>query len=223
MWNLYGVVNCFVDSRRNLNGIGLNVLNCFANGYLVGLLFDNRRWNLNGIVLNNVVENGFVDSVGNLFGNCVRDVDLVRFFDLACNRLVHRVGDLLGFLLWNHDRGCTGLGLGPWHLTAYRVSPSASFCAISGLVDRSHFGNLRWDHNGLFNVADLSATTTHVSATTNNHTANNTAGTGCTSATAIGKNATGPKQNCGQPKGKTWAKLHCSLLEVIKKCGHTAS
>ena len=216
VWNLNGVANCFVDSGRNLNGVVLYFCNRLANGYLVGLLFHYGRWNLNGEVLNNVVVNGFVDSVRNLFSNCVGNVDLVRFFDLARNRIVHGDRDLFGFLLWNHDRGCAGLGFGAWHLTAYCVSPSASFCATSGLVDRSHFGNLRWDHNGLFNVADLSATTTHVSATTNHHTANNTSGTGCTSATAIRKYATGPKQNCGQPKGKTWAKLHCSLLEVIK-------
>ena len=193
VWDLNCVVNSFVDSRRNLNSVRLYFWNGLANGYLVGFLLNNGRWHLNLVGLYDIGKDSFVDSVWNFFRNSFGNVDLVRFFDLARNRHVHCVSDLLGFLLWNHNRGCASPLLSPWHLTGHSVSSSTSFHFGSGLVDRSHFGNLRWDHDGLFNVADLSAAAICVSATYN-RTANNTAGTGRTAATAITcNNTTGPK------------------------------
>ena len=193
MWNLNGVGLYLLDSRRDSNSVRLYFWNCFANSNLIRLLLNDSRWNLNCVALHSIGVNRFVSGIRNFFRYGLGNVDLIGFFDLARNCIIHRVSDLLCFLFWNHHSRCAGFGFSAWHLTSYGVSPSPWFGLISGLVDRSHFGSLRRDHDGLFNVADLIAATTCIAAT-NNPTANNASGTGCIAATAITrKNTTGPK------------------------------
>ena len=218
-WNLNGVVDGFHNGRRNRNRVVLNFRNRLAYGNLVRDLFDHSRWNLNGISLNLVVVDGFVDGVWHFFSDSAWYIDLVRFFNLASDWHVNCVANLLGLLLWNHNRAGAGLGFSAWNLLCHCVSACTSFHFGSVLGYSSHFGDLRWHHDRLFDVAHLCSATHSASIpttynSTTHHAARSNNGGSTAPATAIRKNITGPKQHGSQPKGITWAKLHRSLLEV---------
>lgn len=183
--NLESTLNGFFGVLRNLN--------CVVD------FFSHWLANVNGNFTGYVFVNGSANGVRLFFNNLLRYTYFVGVFDLFGYWNTLGDGLLNGLLLVDHDG----------HFA------SSFFGAINGFVNQSLFGNLRWNHDGLFNVGylgrtgggacggDYASCTAATSATAHSYTA---------ATTAVCINVTGP-QHCGQPKCKHWAKLHCNLLD----------